>query len=125
VINQTFMKCKVLTNLDHDGKSYLPGDVVELTEAQVKPLLPDVVELLEDMPSTSAPEPVSEDTEDELSYHELQEKAKELGVSAKGSKDELKERIAEAEAKAAASEETDEEETTGEEETDEDPGAHL
>jgi hypothetical protein len=118
------MKCKVLTNLSHDGKDYVPGDVVELTEAQVKPLLPDVVEPMGKMKSEPAPAIPSDEEEDEeeLSYNELREKAKELGVPANGSKEDLKERIAEAEAKA--DEEADEEET-GDEEEDEDPGANL
>lgn len=115
------MKCKVLTNLSHDGKDYVSGDVVELTEAQVKPLLPDVVEPMGKMKSEPAPEkPSDEEDEEELSYNELREKAKELGIPANGSKEDLKERIAEAEAKA---DETDEEEETGDE--DEDPGANL
>jgi len=30
---------KVLSNLDHDGQLFAPGDTVYLTEAQAKPLL--------------------------------------------------------------------------------------
>jgi hypothetical protein len=120
------MKYKIKTNLLHDKKEYVPGDVVDLSEKQAAPLLPDVVEPVETMPTAPASTPTPENTEDaeeELSYRELQEKAHSLGLSAKGSKEELMERIAEDEARTAELPAADA--TAGTLPEDENPGADL
>jgi hypothetical protein len=112
------MHYRVKTPLDHNKHLYAPGTVVELSEKQAAPLLPDVVEQLGAEEAAGAPD-------EDLSYNELREKAKALGLKASGSKEELIERIAEAEAKAAESATLPEDAPVGVLPEDENPGGDL
>lgn len=69
------------------------GTEVELSDAQVAHLDPSDIVLLGSTPE-AAPEEVTNVPLDEMGHAQLKERAKELGLSASGSKADLQERIA-------------------------------
>lgn len=76
-----------------DGDRIPRGTEVELSDDQVAHLDPADIELVGSAPE-AAPEKVSDVPLEEMGHAQLKERAKELGLSATGSKADLLERIA-------------------------------